>query len=338
MTSLCTMDALPHAAVWARTCLGVLDTTYPYGTAHVTRSASDHLVDPTLLHPSFHGALDWHSSCHMQWSLVTLLPHLPDQLAAGVVTLLDARLTPAKLRVEADYLRTNPAYERPYGWAWALMLESALRSSPHPATTAWASAAGPLADVVEANVVGWVTTHPLPVRHGVHTNSAFALSLALHAGRRSGRTLAADAARDAALRWFRTDDSRARGAEPSGTDFLSPTLSEAELMSHALPPAAAREWLPRFLGPLAADDPVLTPPPSVDDSDGHLAHLNGLALSRAWQLRTLAPLLDERSARSARESATRQYERVAPLISNGDFMSTHWLVSFALLAAGALAD
>ncbi|HSN44564.1 MAG TPA: DUF2891 family protein, partial [Propionibacteriaceae bacterium] len=168
--------ALPDAAGWAQTCLHVLGTPYPYGAAHVTRSASDLVVDPARLHPSFHGALDWHSSCHMQWSLVTLLPHLPDAPARDAVALLDARLSPANLLVEAEYLRSNPTYERPYGWAWALVLEAGLRECPHPSARAWASAAAPLGDVIEEHVAGWASTHPLPVRHGVHTNSALALS------------------------------------------------------------------------------------------------------------------------------------------------------------------
>lgn len=333
-----TMWPPAQAEAWSSTCLRVLRTPYPYGAAHVTESASDVVVDPVSLHPAFHGALDWHSSCHMQWSLVTMLPHLPAALAGDVVSELDARLDPWKVRVEADYLRARPSYERPYGWAWALMLEAALHTCTHPAAVAWAAAVEPLADVVEGHVAGWASTHPLPVRHGVHSNSAFALSLVLHAADRTGRTLAAVAARDAALRWFAGDAADSRGAEPSGIDFLSPTLSEAELMARALPPDEARGWLARFLGDVTEGDPLLSAPPTVNDSDGHLAHLNGLALSRAWQWRALAPILDDRLARLALASAQVQYDGVEPLITSGDFMSTHWLVSFALLASGALAD
>src|SRR5205823_2782302 len=157
--------------------LQVLRTPYPYATAHLSTGPDDVDVTPDRLHPAFHGSLDWHSSVHMQWSLVRLLTLSPDALGEGVAAaaaLLDERLTPQSLRVEADYLRAAPSFERPYGWAWAAALAAAARECRHPSAAGWAAALQPVADVVADLVLAWLPRQVYPVRHGVHSNSAFA--------------------------------------------------------------------------------------------------------------------------------------------------------------------
>jgi hypothetical protein len=318
---------MKYAAAWADIACEVLETPYPYGTAHASKGPDDVDVTPDRLHPAFHGSYDWHSSAHMQWSLVRLLTLAPDQVGRRPIEVLDRRLTSDAIATEAAYLRERPSYERPYGWAWAAMLVAATRK------TQWADALTPLGEVIADLVLAWLPKQAYPVRHGVHLNSAFALALLHEAYGELGRADVVEAIRARALQWFGGDTSYDTRFEPSGTDFLSPALSEAELMRRVLPDAEFVHWLSAFLPGLGGDahQHLLEVPVTDDSGDGQLAHLSGLALSRAWQLRTIAPALPD-VADVLRAGADRQVDAVLPTVTDGDFMSTHWLVSFALLA------
>ncbi|MFI5734172.1 DUF2891 family protein [Kribbella sp. NPDC051587] len=319
---------MKYAAAWSAIACEVLETPYPYGAAHASRDPEDVDVTPQKLHPAFHGSYDWHSSAHMQWSLVRLLSLAPDQDRA--VQLLDQRLTTAAIAAEAAYLKERPSYERPYGWAWAAMLVAATRN------TQWAEATKPLGDVIADLVLDWLPRQAYPVRHGAHLNSAFALSLLLEAYDDLGRGEVVDAIQARAIDWFGKDMDYDTRFEPSGTDFLSPALSEAELMRRVLPTNEFAEWLHAFLPGLGKENHqhLLEVPVTDDSGDGQLAHLSGLALSRAWQLRTIAPSLPDVTD-VLKAGADRQIDAVLPTVTDGDFMSTHWLVSFALLAEQA---
>lgn len=318
---------MKYASAWADIACQVLDTTYPYATQHASAGPDDVDVTPDRLHPSFHGSYDWHSSAHMQWSLVRLLALAPDEVGPRPVELLDQRLAPDAIAAEAAYLRERPSYERPYGWAWAAMLAAATRTTP------WAAALTPLGDVIADLVLAWLPKQAYPVRHGVHLNSAFALALLHEAYGELGRADVVEAIRARSLEWYGNDTAYDTRFEPSGTDFLSPALSEAELMRRVLPEAEFGSWLSVFLPGLGKDahQHLLDVPMTDDSGDGQLAHLSGLALSRAWQLRTIAPALPD-IADVLRAGADRQVDAVLPTVTDGDFMSTHWLVSFALLA------
>ena len=75
--------------------------------------------------------------------------------------------------------------------------------------------------------------------------------------------------------------------EPSGSDFLSPSLCEAALMQQSLPGAEFATWLSGFMPSVGADgDALLRRPAVLDETDGKAVHLHGLALSRSWLLRT----------------------------------------------------
>jgi hypothetical protein len=315
---------MKYAAGWAAIACEVLETPYPYGAAHASLGPDDVDVTPERLHPAFHGSYDWHSSAHMQWSLVRLLTLAPEQAGRRPIEVLDRRLTADAIATEAAYLRDRPSYERPYGWAWAAMLAAAAHDK-------WP--VEPLADTIADLVLGWLPRQAYPVRHGVHLNTAFALTLLLEAYGDLGRADVVDAIRARAIEWFGQDTAYDTRFEPSGTDFLSPALTEAELMRRVLPAEQYTTWLTAFLPGLGTNAHLhLLEVPAIDDSgDGQLAHLSGLALSRAWQLRTIAPALPD-VADVLRAGADRQVEAVLPTVTGGDFMSTHWLVSFALLA------
>jgi hypothetical protein len=329
-----------YAQVWATTILRVLGTAYPYGAAHVSLRPDDNNVEPSILHPAFQGSVDWHSSAHMQWSAIRLLTlaerDLEPETRTELIRILGERLTEENGVVEAAYLRERPSYERPYGWGWAAMLAAAARACGLPEATGWAISTGLLADAVADNLVAWMPKLAYPVRHGVHSNTAFAVALSHEAFGELGRGDVVAAIEDNARRWFGADRDYATRWEPSGNDFLSPALCEADLMRRVTPPGEYAAWLAAFLPRLATEgDPLLEIPRVLDRTDGHLVHLFGLALSRAWLLRMLEPHLGD-EARARVDAATqRQVAAVEREIVEGDFMSTHWLVSFALLAVTA---
>ncbi|MGI8881283.1 MAG: DUF2891 family protein [Jatrophihabitans sp.] len=332
-----------HAAKWASVAMRVLDTPYPWAAAHLSAGPEDVDAAPMRLHPAFHGSLDWHSSVHMQWSLLrlrTLAPGALEEagLTAGIDDLLLGRLTPQHVGVEVEYLRAHRGYERPYGWAWAAQLAAAARVSQAPELGELGASLAGLAEQVRVCVLDWLPRQAYPVRHGVHSNSAFALAL-LHEA--FGADALADAEVCAAIEararaWFLADHNYPTQWEPSGADFLSPALCEVELMRRVLGPIEFSDWLAAFLPDLGVDpgNPLFALPVVLDDTDGQLVHLYGLGLSRAWQLRRLASALpvDDARVELLREEAAEYVVWAAPQIDGGDFMATHWLVSFALLA------
>lgn len=326
--------------LWAETVLRVLRTPFPWISSHMSLAADDCEVTPARLHPAFHGSVDWHSSAHMQWSAVRLLgaDGLSAELRAELVAELDGRLTAANGEVEAAYLRARPGFERPYGWAWAAMLAAAVATTDLAGSTGsagWRACTEPVAEAVADNLLGWLPRLAYPVRHGVHSNTAFGLALCHEAYGVLGRDDVVEAIEDRARDMFGADRDYPVAWELSGEDFLSAGLCEADLMRRVLgeefPP-----WLGAFLPGLGAeDDPLLGVPAVKDRADGKMVHLFGLALSRAWQLRLLAPYLDAQAASRVAEASARQVAAVESEITGGDIMSTHWLVSFALLAEKA---
>ena len=336
------MTTDPALRTWSRTARTAVGTAYPWVPQHVVLGPDDTAVVPEVLHPAFHGSLDWHSCVHMLWSLARLTDRYAAQLGASetaaAVQLLGERLEPARVAAEVDYLRARPGFERPYGWAWAAQLGAAVAEHRHPDAVGWAGAMAPLVDLVAELVVGWLPRQAYPVRHGKHQNDAFALTLLIDAYGRLGHDDVVQACVERALAWFGDDADAPTAWEPSGTDFLSPALTEAVLMRRVLPPADLGAWLGRFLPGLGEGrhEHLLEVPVGADGGDGQLAHLLGLALSRAWQLRELADWLPPETAERLRRGADVQEAAVLPQITEGDFMATHWLVSFGLLARGEL--
>ncbi len=310
-----------------------IGTEFPHATQHQVRGPDD-LSRPRDLHPAFHGAYDWHSCVHMHWLLVRLLGDHPSEVDVVTArTTLDRTLTGPALAAEADYLRAHPGFERPYGWAWALALAAACERSPDPAARAWSTALGPLADAVEDLTIGWLDRAAAPVRHGIHTNTAFGLSILLESAAALGRDRLVTAATERAIGWFREDRDHPTSWEPSGQDFLSPALCEADLMRRVLPVEEFPSWLAGFL-PGLADATLFTPAEVRDATDGHQVHLYGLNLSRAWQFRLLAgalPADDPRTA-SLHTAADRHLAGGLPYVAGKGFVSDHWLATYAFLA------
>ncbi|MER6101718.1 DUF2891 domain-containing protein [Streptomyces sp. NPDC001832] len=327
-----------YAVPFAELALANVVREYPNNPAHLY-TGPEELVAPRTLHPAFYGGYDWHSTVHMHWLLVRLLRRfsttgdLPATVTTRVHEVLNSHLTRENLVVEAAYLRGRPHFERPYGWAWLVALAAECRALATPEGDRWADVLSPAVDAVGELLAAWLPKATYPIRHGIHPNSAFGLGLILDAGERAGLPRPVlDTAADRLRTWFTADHDAPEHWEPSGQDFLSPALTEADAMRRVLPVAEFRTWLATFL-PGLADSALLTPPVISDHSDPQIGHLLGLTLSRAAALRTIADALGEGPARTALTASAEAHLAVGlPAVSSGDFNTDHWLATFAALA------
>ncbi|MEV8565485.1 DUF2891 domain-containing protein [Streptomyces sp. NPDC051322] len=333
-----------RAAGFARLALENVTREYPNIPAHLLGGPAE-LVPPRIHHPAFYGAYDWHSSVHMHWLMVRLLRRCDDLVdAAAMTAVLDAHLTPDALVTEADYLRTHPSFERPYGWAWLLALTAECAALGN---TRWTAALAPAARTVSALILDWLPKATYPVRHGTHVNSAFALGLVLDSAVAAGVPELTRPAAERLRSWFAADHGAALRWEPSGQDFLSPALTEADAMRRVLPGAEFAHWLTAFLPELeegadhhsqpgTADTRTLflAPPHVSDAADPQIGHLLGLCLSRAAALRRIAGALPPGDGRVGALATAADAHLAAglPATSSGDFTTDHWLATFAVLA------
>ncbi|MGA5581858.1 DUF2891 family protein [Streptomyces thermodiastaticus] len=346
-----------RAARFAEVALANITREYPNAPAHLLAGPHE-LVPPRTLHPAFYGAYDWHSSVHMHWLLLRLLrlpwddggePERTAALREEAVRTLDAHLTAASLDAEAAYLRAHPWFERPYGWAWLLALtaESAApgdeggRDAPvqdcvRDAARRWHAALAPAAATVTDLLLAWLPKATYPVRHGTHANSAFALGLVLDSAERAGQPQLVTPVAEKIRAWYLTDHGAAGRWEPSGQDFLSPLLCEADAVRRVLPPGEFADWLDRFLPELRDAGEFLPPPRISDTADPQIGHLLGLCLSRAAALRALADALPQDDPRVPvlTAAATANLTAGLPATTSGDFTTDHWLATFAALALG----
>ncbi len=325
--------ALDHATAqrFATMTLGHVGREYPGVLQHVLNGPDDART-PSQLHPIFHGSFDWHSCVHGWWQLLRLIRRYPDLAVAPAIRARAAMmLVPDKVAGEIAYLdRPGTAtFERPYGWAWALALhdEAARHDAP------WAAALEPLALLFAARFRAILPRMTYPLRVGTHFNTGFALTLAWDWAATRDPELRAQIAA-AVPRWF-ADDRDCQAWEPGGDEFLSPALSEALVMSRVLDAPTFRLWFDAFLPRVVDGQPAtLFVPATVSDrSDGKIAHLDGLNLSRAWCWRAIAAALGPAHpvAARAKRAATDHLAASLPHLGS-DYMGEHWLATFALLA------
>jgi hypothetical protein len=296
-------------------------------------------------HPAFYGSFDWHSCVEMHWVAMRLLRMFPDETPGDWArATLNQLLTPEHLERELTFFHEpqNRLWERPYGWGWLLTLAYELATWDDDDARRWWTALEPLALHLEASLVEWLPKLTYPVRSGVHSNTAFSLSRSYdHALRRAehGDRQFLDAINQTALGWFEQDTGYPAHYEPSGGDFLSAGLCEAELIGKILPQERFLAWLDRFLPGLAAGQPasIFHPATVTDVSDGHIAHLHGLNISRAWAMTALADRMPADDPRRAPllASAERQANASLPQVSGSDYMVEHWLAVYAVLLLGS---
>lgn len=330
-----TLDAEFASRAMALT-LGHLTREYPHKLDHVMDGPGD-AVEPHALHPIFHGSFDWHSCVHGYWQVLRLARLFPDLPEAEAVRTHAARmLTAENFAAETAYLARPSArgFERPYGWGWALALHDEMRRHAAP----WSGHADAFAAAFAARFMDFLPRQTYPIRVGTHFSSAFAMTLAHDwAAERDPALAALIAAR--AQDWF-GQDRAAQAWEPGGDEFLSPALTEALLMSRVLG-ADFAAWFDAFLPACASGEPatLFTPAFVSDRSDGKIAHLDGLNLSRAWCWRHIAAALPtgHGAVAAALDAANHHLAAALPHLAD-DYMGEHWLASFALLALEAPAQ
>jgi hypothetical protein len=322
------------AASFAGLALGHVRREYPNNLDHALAGPQDALT-PRELHPIFYGSFDWHSCVHGYWMLARLLRRFPDfRPAADIRALFDEQFVAEKAAGERAYFArpTARAFKRPYGWAWLLKLAAELALSDEPR---WSRTLAPLAELVAQRFRDFLPLATYPVRSGAHFNTAFGLRLAADYATVAGDARLAALLGDTARRWYGDDVDCPAWGEPGGDDFQSPALIEAECMRRLLPREAFRPWFDRFLPRIAKGEPatLFRPATVTDRSDGKIAHLDGLNLSRSWCWRSLGSGLAASDPRRAaiEDAAARHLDAGLPHLA-GDYMGEHWLASFAVLA------
>ena len=312
--------------------LACVTKEYPNKISHNLNSDAD-VAPPRKLTPAFFGCYDWHSSVHGHWLLVRLTRTFPDApFAAAAREALRKSLTAENLQAEAAYLRAEgrASFERPYGLAWLLQLCAELREWDDPEAHELVKNLQPLETAAVERLMTWLPKLSHPVRIGEHNQSAFSMGLMLDYARSVKNEALEKLLVQKAKQFFATDKNAPLNYEPSGEDFLSPCLAEADLMRRVLAPNEFSKWLTDFLPVLPAKDwlrVVISP----DPSDPKLAHLDGLNLSRAWMLEGIASALPKEDPRRGALTTTAEAHRRAGLaaVTGAHYEGGHWLGSFA---------
>ncbi len=305
---------------------------YPYKTGIVYEDST--LIKPPIsYHPAFYGCFDWHSSVHGHWMLVRLLKLFPDLPEAEEIRRkLSENMSAANITAEVELFNAlNRSFERTYGWAWLLQLQTELLTWDDPLGRTLSENLQPLADLLVELYKEYLPKMNYPIRVGEHSNLAFGLRLAYDYAEQVDEEELRRIIRNTALRFFANDKNCPLSWEPDGADFLSPCLEEADLMWRILPPADYRKWVRRFLPQLFKKSFHLEPGTVSDRTDGKLVHLDGLNLSRAWCLYGIARHAG-RKEQQLLALAKIHLDAALPNIASGDYMGEHWLASFAVYA------
>lgn len=329
----------PLAERFARLALDCVHREYPNKIAHVLNTDADALT-PSRLYPVFYGCFDWHSAVHGHWLLLRLLrmtpqDQMPGALAGEIEAALDRSFTAAGVAGEVAYLQADNrnSFERPYGMAWLLQLTAELREWDDPRARAWLETLLPLEEVIVGYIAAWLPKLAYPIRLGTHNQSMFAFGLMLDWARVADDSAMANLLTERSLAFHQEDRNCPISYEPSGEDFLSPCLMEADLMRRILPQDAFSEWLTGFLPGIPRDGrgDWLSIGIVNDPSDGKLVHLDGVNLSRAWNLRNIAAALPESDRRipALLAAADIHAESGIASVSAEHYEGSHWLASFA---------
>ena len=325
-----------QASRLAQLALKCVGKEFPNKPEHVMNELPD-VQTPKALHPAFYGCFDWHSSVHGHWMLVRLLrlfPALPE--AKSIRESLTANLTSQNIAVEVRYLQqpNRQSFERTYGWAWLLKLAEELHLWQDTDGQKWSKNLQPLTDAIVNRYLIFLPKQSYPIRTGVHPNSAFGLAFAMDYAKAVGHDKLRTLIAERSMAYFAKDVDYPAAWEPGGEDFFSPALMEADLMRRVLQPEEYRSWLKRFLPGLTKGEPksLLQPALVTDRTDPKIVHLDGLNLSRAWCMRSIASSLAENdAARTVLITAAMIHARDALAhVTSGDYAGEHWLASFAV--------
>src|ERR1039457_3640403 len=318
-----------QAARFAVLALDCVHKPYPNKIAHSLNSDAD-VKPPRELTPAFYGSCDWPSSVHGHWLLVRLVRLFPQAPFAAEARRAVARsLTPANIAQEVVYLNANGrnTFERPYGLAWLLQLAAELKEFDDPEARQWSASLRPLEQAVTARIAEWLPKLQHPIRTGEHNNTAFAMGLMLDYARITSNMEFGRLLESRARDYYLNDLNCPLSYEPSGEDFLSPCLAEADVVRRILPSPEFEEWLSAFLPAVE-----LEPPHVTDVTDGKLYHLAGLNLSRAWMLECIVSKLPASDPRRKPFAALASKLKQAGLesIRSEHYEGGHWLGTFAV--------
>ena len=324
------------AARFAALALGCVAREYPNKPSQVMGDDRD-ARPPRELTPAFFGCFDWHSSVHGHWLLVRLARLFPDApFAAEARAALARSLTEENLSAEARQMKSpgQASFERPYGLAWLLALSAELRSWDDPAAPGFTAAIAPLEAEARDRLASWLAQLRYPIRSGEHSQTAFALGLALDWARVAGDEKMERLVEERSKTYYAADRACPIAYEPSGEDFLSPCLAEADLMRRVLGPRPFSKWLHHFLPGIPARDDTLWLPPGLvtDRGDPRLAHIDGLNLSRAFMLRGIARGLPPADPRlpALFGAAARHADAALSAVTQEHYEGGHWLGTFAV--------
>jgi hypothetical protein len=327
---------IESASNFAQITLKCVQKEYPNQPGYVLNEPAD-VQPPSVVHPAFYGCYDWHSSVHGHWMLarlIRLFPALPER--DQIVRALDANLTAENILAEAAYFRRpgTQAFERTYGWAWTLKLAEELHKSTSPEAKRWEQHLQPLTDALVQRYLDFLPRQTYAIRTGLHPNTAFGLAFALDYANAVGHTALKDMVAARSVDYFGNDVDYPARLEPNGSDFLSPTLAEADLMRRVLAPSEFAVWFRNFLPGLSRGEPknLLEIAVVSDRSDPQLGHLDGLNLSRAWCMRHIAEVLPENDPARAVLATAAHTHAVDALqhVATGHYEGEHWLASFAV--------
>ena len=328
-----TIEGASHLASLPLKCM---QQEYPNKTNHTSETAKDHLMTPQQQHPAFYGCFDWHSSVHGHWMLVALLkqfPTLPD--AQKIRASISQNINPANITQEIKYFdaKLSKSYERTYGWAWLLKLQQELINWNDPDAIKWRNALQPFCDTVIKLWMNYLPKQTYPNRTGVHPNTAFGLVFALDYARTTGNKIFENAIIKSAKQLYGNDKNAPTVWEPDGTDFLSPSLEEADLMKRVLNKEQFTAWFGNWINNTSLQH--LTQLPVISDrTDLQIVHLDGLCFSRSWCMQGIAKQLPNTDKRKKilQRSAIRHLNASLPNIASGNYGGEHWLASFAVYA------
>jgi hypothetical protein len=309
---------------------------FPNKTNHTSNNDSDHVLLPVQLHPAFYGCFDWHSSVHGHWMLIRLLKLFADlPEAAAIRNTLNKTITAENIINEVKYfnLPLTSSWERTYGWAWILKLDEELYGWNDADGQRWHKALQPLTQKIEELWMKFLPKQTYPNRTGVHPNTAFGLVFALDYAKKRKRTEFEKAIIQSSRKIFLKDKNAPALWEPNGSDFLSPSLEEADLMRRVLTPYEFTSWFNQFFSILGLQHLTVLPVVS-DRSDLQIVHLDGLYLSRSWCMKGIASALPVKDYRRKifLRSAFQHLSTALPHIVSGEYSGEHWLASFAVYA------
>ena len=317
--------------------LKCINQEYPNKTAHVINTEKDAILTPKELHPSFYGCFDWHSSVHGHWMLLRLLRTVPDlENKDKIISILDESFSPVKIKEEASYFtkyQVAQNFERTYGWAWILKLDEELARWNHPKAKIWHQNLKPLTDEILRLWKAYLPKQTYPNRTGVHPNTAFAMSFAIDWAREVGDKSFEEELSEKAKIFYLNNTKTPAYLEPDGSDFFSPSLEIAELMSRILPQKEFEKWLNQFYEKRSLEN-IEQIPIISDINDYQTVHLVGLSFSKAWAMKNIIDALPEKNfiRKQFEKSREKFIENSLPIIFQGNYGGDHWLASFAVYA------